>query len=179
MLKKVAEKEELRVALKHFEKLIKNLHSYIKNKFTLAEETDDAMLTKKPLLSAKCASCERGLKNISGIISQNGQDFLNWNKMPTREPIAKYGKGFSKILASIKVGDTIDEGSDKFFLNENSITQALQTQNAQFSSVGLSLDEEFGNVTKIETSRTYMNSTAPNFNINNNGSYTERNTMPS
>lgn len=116
MLKKVAEKEELKIAMKYFEKLITNLHAYIKNKFTLTEDTDDAMLTKKPLLQAKCASCERNLKNLSGIINANGHEFTQWNKMPQREPIAKYGKGFSKILASIKTGEPI---MDELFDSSN------------------------------------------------------------
>jgi len=63
----MAEKEELKVVVKHFDKMIKNLHAYIKTKFSMAEDTDDAMLSKKPYLNAKCASCEKNLKNISGL----------------------------------------------------------------------------------------------------------------
>ncbi len=47
VLKEFAEKEELKNAVKYFEKLIKNLHQYVKNKFLMAEENDDAMLSKK------------------------------------------------------------------------------------------------------------------------------------
>lgn len=63
----MAEKEELRVIMKHFDKLIKNLHSYIRNKFTMVEENDDAMLSKKPLTSMKCASCDKNLKNMTAL----------------------------------------------------------------------------------------------------------------
>jgi hypothetical protein len=71
LLRKVAEKDELKAVAKHFEKLIKNLHSYIKNKFSLVEDTDDAMLSKKPLTGFKCASCEKHLRNLSSF--NNGQ----------------------------------------------------------------------------------------------------------
>lgn len=59
MLKRLAEKEELKTVVKHFDKLIKNLHVYIKNKFSMVEENDDAILTKKPLGGYSCASCEK------------------------------------------------------------------------------------------------------------------------
>ena len=66
-LKKIVEKQELNVVVKNFEKTIKNLHSYVRSKFTSIEDTDDAMLSKRPLLTDKCASCERGLKNIINL----------------------------------------------------------------------------------------------------------------
>ncbi len=61
----------------------------MKSKFSIVEDNDDAMLSKRPLGGFSCASCEKGLKNISGYAS----DFQNWNKMPStaREPIAKVG----------------------------------------------------------------------------------------
>ena len=59
MLKRLAEKEELKTVVKHFDKLIKNLHVYIKNKFSMVEENDDAILTKKSLGGYSCASCEK------------------------------------------------------------------------------------------------------------------------
>jgi hypothetical protein len=43
----MAEKEELKILAQHFDKIIKNLHSFIKNKFSLVEDNDDAMLSKK------------------------------------------------------------------------------------------------------------------------------------
>jgi hypothetical protein len=43
----MAEKEELKTVVKHFDKVFKNLHSYIKTKFSMAEDTDDAMFTTK------------------------------------------------------------------------------------------------------------------------------------
>ena len=59
MLERLAEKEEVRAVQKQSEKGLKNLHSYMKNKFIMLEEQDDAMLSKKPLAGIKCGSCER------------------------------------------------------------------------------------------------------------------------
>mmetsp|Transcript_24214 Transcript_24214/g.23792 ORF Transcript_24214/g.23792 Transcript_24214/m.23792 type:complete len:108 (+) Transcript_24214:2021-2344(+) len=87
--------------------MIKNLHAYIKNRFMMLEESDDAILSKKPLTGLKCGSCERTLRNVfsSGRGSINEKDeYQQWNKLPSREPIAKIGPGFSKILSLIRPG---------------------------------------------------------------------------
>ncbi len=47
LIKRVAEKEELKTAVKHFDKIIKNLHVYIKSKLSQAGDVDDPMLSKK------------------------------------------------------------------------------------------------------------------------------------
>lgn len=99
LFKKMAEKEELRATIKHFDQLIKNIHEYIKERFDKFEENDDALLQKKPYAGIKCASCEKGLKNISGMANE----FYTWNKMPNRDPVVRIGgQGFSKILSMLK-----------------------------------------------------------------------------
>jgi hypothetical protein len=40
--------------------------------------TDDAMLSRKPLEGISCASCEKGLVNMSGM----PVPYYNWKKMP-------------------------------------------------------------------------------------------------
>ena len=57
----------MKAVAKHFDKLIMNLHSYMKNKFMMFEDADDAILSKKPLTGFKCGSCERTLKNVKTI----------------------------------------------------------------------------------------------------------------
>src|SRR6185503_3545750 len=62
---------------------------------------EDAMFTKKPLGGLSCASCERNITNLSGLMA----DFQPWKKLPFREPnerIARYGPGFSKILSMLR-----------------------------------------------------------------------------
>ena len=43
---------------------------------------EDAMFTKKPLGGLSCASCERNITNLSGLMA----DFQPWKKLPFREP---------------------------------------------------------------------------------------------
>jgi len=66
VLKRFVDKDEFKQVTNYFEKMIKNLHAYMKSRFSMAEENDDAMLTKKPLGGFSCASCEKHLKNVSG-----------------------------------------------------------------------------------------------------------------
>ena len=99
----MAEKEELKTVVKHFDKLIKNLYVYIKNKFSMVEEADDAILTKKPLGGFSCFSCDKQIRNLSLHSHTLGPE-TTWNKLPAREPIAKLGQGFSKILQMIRPG---------------------------------------------------------------------------
>jgi len=71
---------------------------------------DDAMFTKKPLRGWSCASCEKNIVNLQGSIAE----FQPWGKLPFHDPserIAKYGAGFSKILAMSKPGDPLPHHS--------------------------------------------------------------------
>ncbi len=43
---------------------------------------DEAMFTKKYVGPVDCASCEKGIVNLSGVRADN----VNWNKLPFREP---------------------------------------------------------------------------------------------
>ena len=67
-------------------------------------DEEDAMFTKKPYGPVACAACEKNLINIQGM----QVDYHVWKKLPFREPgerLARYGQGFSKILANMKHGD--------------------------------------------------------------------------
>ena len=91
--------------LKRFAALTKKIKDIMEllGKKDLTKE-DDAMFTKKHLGPSTCASCDRNLVNI------NGQpiDFHVWKNMPAREQtanishISRYGKGFSKILQTMR-----------------------------------------------------------------------------
>ena len=43
---------------------------------------DDAMFTKKPLGGVSCASCERNITNLQGVMAE----YQPWKKLPFREP---------------------------------------------------------------------------------------------
>ena len=78
----------------------------LKNKVDDSGTRNDAMFSKKPYGPASCASCEKGLTNMYG----HKVDHHSWNKLPFREPgepIARYGKGFSRVLSQV----TLDEAA--------------------------------------------------------------------
>ena len=65
------------------------------------------MFSKKPLGPAACASCEKNLVNLYG----QQVDYYSWKRLPFRDPnerIAKYGKGFSKMLSDVRSYSTTE-----------------------------------------------------------------------
>ena len=78
---------------------MKDLNDINISKSVMNEE--DAMLSKKHLGPQACASCDKGLINISGM----PVDYHVWKKLPFRDMndrIARYGPGFSKLLSSMR-----------------------------------------------------------------------------
>lgn len=76
---------------------------------------DDGMLTKKNLGPVACANCERDLINLAGM----PVDYHVWKGMPKRETnerIARYGKGFSRILSTLQ-DDSVPNASQTMLKN--------------------------------------------------------------
>ena len=84
-------------------RLLKNEVEAIKDKEP-AEDT--GMFTKRALAAQhKCASCEKDIKNLL----TGHAEHQNWNRLPFHRPnenIARYGSGFSKILANMKPSES-------------------------------------------------------------------------
>ena len=107
LLGTLANKEDI---MKRLAQLGKNMNDLMEMMAKLKRdgihEEDDAMFTKKHLGPVSCASCERGLVNLSGMPA----DFHTYKKLPFRDPserIARYGQGFSKILSHMRPSDLI------------------------------------------------------------------------
>lgn len=95
-LKRFADKNETKRALKYLEKLIKDSES-----IKIVRDGDDAMLARKPLGGWSCASCQKDLEKLMGKIAP----YHAWNKLPYRDPadrIARVGPGFSRMLATLQ-----------------------------------------------------------------------------
>jgi hypothetical protein len=80
---------------------------YLKNVGNNADESEDAMLSKKPYGGATCASCERKLVNMQG----NAVEFNTWSKFPTRDPndriarvrfLIKFNIGWTRIFKNAR-----------------------------------------------------------------------------
>jgi len=106
LLDKFANKDDVMKRFAQLSKKIREIMELLAKKGGHDEE-DDAMFTKKPYGPVTCASCEKGLINISGL----PVDYHVWKRLPFRDPnerIARYGQGFSKILAHMKATDVND-----------------------------------------------------------------------
>jgi hypothetical protein len=60
------------------------------------------MFTKKPLGGVSCASCERNITNLSGLMV----DYTPWKKLPFREP----GERIAKVSFTIVIDFSMDKG---------------------------------------------------------------------
>jgi hypothetical protein len=68
-------------------KKIKDIYELIGN---FNPSNDEGMLTKKSIGLVNCASCDKGIHNLSGLRGE----FMSKNKMPARETterIARFG----------------------------------------------------------------------------------------
>lgn len=85
--------------MKRFTQLSKKIKEIMDILMNKEEDNEhEAMFSKRHLGPQACASCEKNLVNMQG----NAADHYAWKKLPFRDPsssIARYGKGFSKILS--------------------------------------------------------------------------------
>ena len=51
-------------------------------------QDEDAMFTKKYVGPVDCASCEKGITNLSALRAEQ----IHWNKLPFREPTERIAK---------------------------------------------------------------------------------------
>ena len=68
---------------------------------------EDAMFSKKHVHPSACASSEKNLVNMYG----QQVDYYAWKRLPFRDPnerLAKYGKGFSKMLSDVRSYSTTE-----------------------------------------------------------------------
>lgn len=134
-LKRFADKNETKRALKYLEKLIKDSES-----IKIVRDGDDAMLARKPLGGWSCASCQKDLEKLMGKIAP----YHAWNKMPYRDPadrIARVGPGFSRMLATVQ--PELLSGRGKTSLNSPYINPNEDDDSKPFPPVKKSSDRPF------------------------------------
>jgi hypothetical protein len=51
-------------------------------------QREEAMLSKKYVGPAECASCDKGIVNLNGLRAEQ----VHWNKLPFREPAERLAK---------------------------------------------------------------------------------------
>jgi hypothetical protein len=55
---------------------------------------EDAMFTKKPLGGLSCASCERNITNLAGVMAE----YQPWKKLPFREANDRLSRVISALI---------------------------------------------------------------------------------
>ncbi|CDW76993.1 UNKNOWN [Stylonychia lemnae] len=121
LLASFADRADTLKRLAALEKNVKSLFELLMARQTGGgrESEEDAMFTKKPLGGISCASCERNITNLQGVMA----DYQPWKKLPFRETndrIARvsfiqsnvffqYGPGFSKILSMMRPEQNYDQ----------------------------------------------------------------------
>jgi hypothetical protein len=111
--KKFADKTEVNRVMKYLDQQIRNIiQIYIKK----IEKGDNWLLSKKPISSNLCASCESYIGDIKD--GNNNTIHVPWNKYPVKDPndkLYRMGNGYSKMLQMIQV----DENEKKNIGNNN------------------------------------------------------------
>ena len=101
--KKFADKTEVNRVMKYLDQQIRNIiQIYIKK----IEKGDNWLLSKKPISSNLCASCESYIGNIKE--NNNDNIYIPWNKYPVKDPndkLYRMGNGYSKMLQMIQVDE--------------------------------------------------------------------------
>ena len=77
--KKFADKAETKKAIRALDKQLRHLLDNLHNQ---GAEGDDAMFARKPLGGWSCASCEKGLINLYGLMAE----YYPWSRFPLRDP---------------------------------------------------------------------------------------------
>jgi hypothetical protein len=63
------------------------------------EVINEAMLTKKYVGPAECASCDKNIVNLNGLRAEQ----VHWNKLPFREPAERLAKVSSCVTRIINL----------------------------------------------------------------------------
>ena len=120
--KKFADKNEVNRVNKYLDQQIKNIiQIYIKR----IEKGENWLLSKKPISSNLCASCESYIGDLKDINSNN--IYIPWNKYPVKDAndkLYRMGNGYSKMLQMIQV----DENEKKINQNNNNINAMTRTE---------------------------------------------------
>ena len=100
-IKKFADKNDVNKAMKYLDQQIKNIiQIYIKK----MEKGDNWLLSKKPISSNLCASCESYLGDLNDT-NEDNKIYVPWNKYPVKDSndkLYRLGQGYSNMLQIIQ-----------------------------------------------------------------------------
>ena len=104
-IKKFADKADVNKAMKYLDQQIKNIiQIYIKK----IEKGDNWLLSKKPITSKLCASCESYIGDLNDT-NEDNKIYVPWNKYPVKDindKLYRLGQGYSNMLQILKTGES-------------------------------------------------------------------------
>ena len=121
-VKKFADKNDVNKAMKYLDQQIKNIiQIYIKK----IEKGDNWLLSKKPISSNLCASCESYIGDLNDI-NEDNKIYIPWNKYPVKDSndkLYRLGQGYSNILQIVET----EKKENKTERNNNNIINLNKT----------------------------------------------------
>ena len=104
-IKKFADKADVNKAMKYLDQQIKNIiQIYIKK----IEKGDNWLLSKKPITSKLCASCDSYIGDLNDT-NEDNKIYVPWNKYPVKDindKLYRLGQGYSNMLQILKTGES-------------------------------------------------------------------------
>ena len=104
-IKKFADKADVNKTMKYLDQQIKNIiQIYIKK----IEKGDNWLLSKKPITSKLCASCESYIGDLNDT-NEDNKIYVPWNKYPVKDindKLYRLGQGYSNMLQILKTGES-------------------------------------------------------------------------
>ena len=174
--KKFAEKNEVNRGMKYLDQQIRNIiQIYIKK----IEKGDNWLLSKKPISSNLCASCESYIGDIKDMNNANNI-YVPWNKYPvkdTNDKLYRMGNGYSKMLQMIQVdenekkkeqGNNINNMTKTEYFNGFDVDDFSQKKMKTISSMNKTMQKSLPKLKRKKMKKKINNTDTDNNNINLN-----------
>ena len=137
-IKKFADKADVNKAMKYLDQQIKNIiQIYIKK----IEKGDNWLLSKKPITSKLCASCESYIGDLNDT-NEDNKIYVPWNKYPVKDindKLYRLGQGYSNMLQILKTGESENKTERN---NNNAINMNKTVSGFGFSGKKIKIPNE-------------------------------------
>ena len=126
--KKFSDKIEVNRTIKFLDQQIRNIvQVYIKK----MEKGENWLMSKKPITSNLCASCESYIGDLQDS-NNNNNLYIPWNKFPVKDPndkLYRMGSGFSKMLQMIQVDENDKKNAFQTYKEMNDLNKNKNNMN--------------------------------------------------
>ena len=173
--KKFADKNEVNRVMKYLDQQLRNIiQIYIKK----IDKGDNWLLSKKPISSHLCASCESYIGDIKD--NNNNNIYIPWNKYPVKDSndkLYRMGNGYSKMLQMIQLDENEKKKDQKNtninmtkteYLNGFDISDFTQKKMKTISGMNKTTQKSLPKLKRKKMKKKVNNTDSDNNNINLN-----------